>query len=58
MGFILSPAQWVKESCVAEAVVQVTAVTPIQSLAQDLPYTAGAAIKNKSFNFSINIPER
>ena len=37
----LSPTQWVKESSVAIAAAQ------IQSLAQELPYATGVAIKKK-----------
>ena len=44
MGSIPGPAQWVKGSGVA-AVAQVTAVALIQSLARELPYATGAAIK-------------
>ena len=41
------PAQWVQGSCIAVAVVQVTAVTCIQYLAWQLQYVASAAIKFK-----------
>ena len=44
---ILGPAQWVKGSNAVTVAAQVTAVTQIQSLAQELPYTAGVAIKKK-----------
>ena len=38
-------AQWVKGSSVATAVAQITALTQIQSLAQELPYAVGVAKK-------------
>ena len=38
-------AQYVKGSGVATAVAQITAAAWIQSLAWELPYTAGVAIK-------------
>ena len=41
------PGQWVKGSSIATAVGWVTAVARIQSLAQELPYAAGVAIKLK-----------
>ena len=40
--------QWVKGSRVATAVVQFAAVAWIQSLAQELPYAAGAAVKTNN----------
>ena len=40
-------AQWIKKSSVAAAMVEVSAVAQIQSLAQELPYAVGAAIKLK-----------
>ena len=46
-GLIPGVAQWVKGFGVAAAVAQVTAGAQIQSLAQELPYTMGAAIKLK-----------
>ena len=45
MGSIPSEMQWIKGSGVAVAVVQVTAAAQIQSLAWELPYTAGVATK-------------
>ena len=36
-------AQWVKESGVVAAAVQITALAQIQSLVQELPYATGAA---------------
>ena len=36
-----------KGSSIAAAVVQVTAIAQIQSLAQELPYASGVAIKKK-----------
>ena len=47
MGSIPGPVQWVKGSSFAPSVTQVMAATKIQSLAQELPYLAGAAIKKK-----------
>ena len=55
------PVQWVKGSGVAAAVVQVTAAAWIQSLAQELPYATGAAIKKKKkkeFSGQITSPHR
>ena len=46
-GSIPSPAQWVKWCGVAEAVAEVAAMAWIQSLAQELPYAASAAILKK-----------
>ena len=40
-----SPAQWVKASGIAAAGAQFAAGAQIQSLAQELPQAAGAAIK-------------
>ena len=48
MGSIPSQELWVKGSSIATAVVQVAAVAGIQSLAQELPYIAGAALKKKT----------
>ena len=42
--------QWAEGSSVAAAVAQVAAAAQIQSLAQELPYAAGAAIKKIFFN--------
>ena len=42
---IPSLVQWVKRFCVAAASAQVAAVAQIQSLAQELPYALGVAIK-------------
>ena len=39
--------QWVQGSSTATAAAEVTAVALIQSLASELPYAAGAAIKRK-----------
>ena len=39
--------QWVKGSFIEAAVEWVAAVTGIQSLAQELPYANGVAIKKK-----------
>ena len=47
-GSIPSPVQWVKGSDIAPAVAQVINVTWIQSLAQELPYAMGAAVKLKN----------
>ena len=47
MGLIPSLAQWVKGAGVAAATVWVAAVAPIQSLAWELPYAAGVALKKK-----------
>ena len=49
IGLISSQAQWVKGSSVAAAAatVQVQAAAQIQSLAQELPYAMGVAIKKK-----------
>ena len=44
--------QWVKGSGVAIAVAQVAAAAQIQSLAQELPYAAGVAIKKNKFRSS------
>ena len=51
MGSIPSEMQWIKGSGVAVAVVQVTAAAQIQSLAWELPYTAGVAAKKKDVMF-------
>ena len=45
MGSIPGPSQWVKGSSFATDVAQVTAVAWIHSLAGELPYAVGAAIK-------------
>ena len=47
MGSIPSLLQWVKGSGIAAAVAWVTAAAQIQSLAWEIPYAAGAAIKKK-----------
>ena len=47
MGLVPSLEQWVKESGVAAAVAWVTAPARIQSLAWELAYAVGAAIKKK-----------
>ena len=44
------PAQWVKGCSFATALGQMVTVAPIQSLAQELLYTAGASIKRKNKN--------
>lgn len=44
-GSIPGPAQWVKGFGVAAAPVRITAVAQSQSLAWELPYATGAAIK-------------
>ena len=44
-------AQWVKGSDVATGVALVAATAQIQSLAQELPYAVGIAIKNKEKKF-------
>ena len=44
---IPSPAQWVKGSGIAAALVWVTAVARIQSLARELPYAKDVAKKEK-----------
>ena len=51
-------AQWVKGSSVAAAVVQVTALAQIQSVAREHPYTVSAAIKikNRKRNPCLNEP--
>ena len=45
MGSIPGLVQWVKGSGVAMAAVKVAAAAQICSLAQELPYAVGAAIK-------------
>ena len=45
MGLIACLAQWVKVSGIAQAAVQFAAMAWIQSLAQELPYAGGVAIK-------------
>ena len=47
MGSIPGSAQWVKGSGIVTAAPQVVAVAQIQSLARELPYAAGVAIKLK-----------
>ena len=47
MGSIPSLLQWVKGSGIGAAVSWVTAAAQIQSLAWEIPYAAGAAIKKK-----------
>ena len=47
MGSIPSLVQWVKGSGIGAAVSWVTAAAQIQSLAWEIPYAAGAAIKKK-----------
>ena len=49
-GWIPGPAQWVKGSGTVTAVVQVAAEAWIQSLAWELPYAAGVALKKKTLN--------
>ena len=44
---IPGPLQWVKGSGIATAVAEVTAVARTQSLAGNLSYAAGVAIKKK-----------
>ena len=46
-GSVSDPMQWVKGSNVTEAVAWVAAVAQIQSLARELSYATGAAIKFK-----------
>ena len=48
----LSPAQWVKESGDAVAAAWLAAGAQIWSLAWDLPYAAGMAIKWKKKNYA------
>ena len=48
---IPSLAQWVKGAGVAAATVWVAAVAPIQSLAWELPYAEGVAIKKNNKKF-------
>ena len=45
---IPSPVQWVKGSSIAAAVAQVTIATRILSLAWELRYAVGAAVKKKN----------
>ena len=45
MGSIPSLAQWAKSSGITAAVGYFAAAAQIQSLAQELPYAVGAAIK-------------
>ena len=47
MGLIPDPAEWIKGSIVPSAVLQVAAVAQIQSLAQELLYAAGIAMKKE-----------
>ena len=47
MGFIPSLMQWVKGSGIAIVAAQVETVAQIQSLAWELRYATGAAIKIK-----------
>ena len=50
-GSIPGPAQWVKRSGIDVAVAQATAEARAQSLARELPYASGMAIKtNKQTN--------
>ena len=44
---ISGPAQWVKGCSMAAAAAQVSAAARIQSLAWELPYAKGVAIKKK-----------
>ena len=44
---IPDPAQWVKGSGIAALAGEATSVAQIQSLAQELPYATGAAIKKR-----------
>ena len=46
-GSIPGLAQWVKGSGIAALAGEATSVAQIQSLAQELPYATGAAIKRK-----------
>ena len=45
-----NPAQWAEGPGFATAVGQVAAVAPVQSLAQELPCSAGASVKRKNEN--------
>ena len=45
MGLIPHLEQWVEEASIVEGAAQVTAVAQIQSLALELPYLVGVAIK-------------
>ena len=54
VGSIPSTGQWVKAFGIAAALAQVSVVAQIQSLALELPYAAGAAIKlKKNFKKSL-----
>ena len=44
--WVPGPEQWVKGSGIAAAAVYVTTASWIQSLAWELPYATGVAIKN------------
>ena len=45
MGLIPGLVHWVKGSGIAASIAQIAAVAWIQSLAQELPYATGVAIK-------------
>ena len=47
MGLIPGLVHWVKGSGIAASIAQIAAVAWIQSLAQELPYATGVAIKIK-----------
>ena len=51
MGSIPDPVPWVKGSSISTAVAPVAAATRIQSLAWELPYAMGVAIRKKQSNF-------
>ena len=46
-GSVLGLAQWVKDLELRQAVAWVTDAAPIGTLAQELPYAAGSALKRK-----------
>ena len=54
-GFNPSMMQWVKGSCIAIAVAQVTAAAQIHFLARELPYAVGVTIKNKTIKLKKQI---
>ena len=56
-GLIPGLVQWVKGSDIAAAAAQVAAVAQLQSLARELPYAVGVAIKLKKIFEFINSDE-
>ena len=54
VGSIPGLAQWVKDPVLLQAVVQVVVVAPIQTLAWELPYAAGVALKRKKEKTKLN----